>query len=109
VKKWKKKEQKDKEFFGGTLQRGSGNQWAFPGDIKTADLLIESKQTDKNSFTITRQLWDKIYEEALLLYRYPLMSIKIKDIDLVVMSREDFNRLTCGALLPPADHIPHKE
>lgn len=100
MEKWKKKEKKDKEFFGGSRQRGSGNQWAHPGDIKSSELLIESKHTDKESFTITRKLWDKLYEEALLLFRYPILSIEIKDTEIVVMSKEDFNRLTGGLLVP---------
>lgn len=90
MKKWEKKEKKDSKDFGGERQKGSGNYWAKPGDVKTSDLLIDSKQTDKASYSITKKTWDKLYEEALFSFRIPVLSLIIQDLELVVLSKEDF-------------------
>lgn len=91
---WQKKEKRDSQDFGGNRTRGSGNQWAAPGDIKNAQFLIECKQTAKKSYSLKSETWDKIAEEALFMYKYPMMSIQIKDLDLVVLSKKDFLHLT---------------
>lgn len=90
MKKWKLKEHSDAKAFGGKRQKGSGNYWSSPGDVKSTDFLIDSKQTDKASYSITKKTWDKLYEEALFSYRYPLLSLIIQDLELVVLSKQDF-------------------
>lgn len=90
MKKWERKEKKDSKDFNGQRQKGSGNYWGKPGDVKTDKFLIDSKQTEKNSYSINYETWDKIYEEALFTFRIPLLSIIIKDLELVVLSKEDF-------------------
>ncbi len=94
IKQWRKKEIKDAKDFGGKLTKGSGNYWSKPGDSKTKDFLIESKQTDKNSYSLNIFKWNKLSEESLFSFRLPLMSIKIKDTELVVLSKQDFIKLT---------------
>lgn len=93
MKKWEKKEKKDSEDFGGRRVKGSGNQWSAPGDVKSAKFLIDSKQTDKESFSITLKMWDKLYEEALFSFKYPMLSVQVKDKEFVVLSKEDFLHL----------------
>lgn len=93
MKPWEKKEKKDSKDFAGKRQKASGNYWAAPGDIKTQDFLIDSKQTSKESYSISKKTWDKLYEEALFTYRYPLLSLLIQDLELVVLSKEDFLKL----------------
>lgn len=93
MKKWEQKEKKDSKDFVGQRQKGSGNYWAKPGDVKTDTFLIEDKQTDKRSYSIKYDLWDKIYEEALFSYRIPLLSLQIQDLELIVLSKEDFLNL----------------
>ncbi len=93
MKKWEKKEKKDQEDFGGSRIKGSGNQWNAPGDVKTDKFLIDSKQTDKKSYSITLKTWDKIYEEALFMKKLPLLSLQIQKIELVVIDKEDFLKL----------------
>ena len=93
MKKWVKKEKDDKKAFGGRLQKASGRYWGQPGDLKTDKFLIDSKQTDKNSYSISKKTWDKIYEEALFSQRLPLLSILIQDVELVVLDKEDFLKL----------------
>lgn len=94
MKKWEKKEKDDAKAFTGRRQKGSGNYWAQPGDVRADDFLIDSKQTDAKSYTIKKETWDKLYEEALFLYRYPVLSLIIQDLELVVLSKEDFLKLT---------------
>lgn len=93
MKAWEKKEKKDAKDFGGHRQKGSGNTWAHPGDVSTAEFLVDSKQTNKKSYTITKEIWDKLYEEALFSYRYPVLSLIIQDLELVVLAKEDFMKL----------------
>lgn len=93
MKKWEKKEKKDAKDFGGQRQKGSGNYWSKPGDVTTEDFLIDSKQTDKASYSITKKTWDKLSEEALFSYRYPMLSLLIQDLELVVLSKDDFQKL----------------
>ncbi len=78
----------------GSRVKGSGNQWSAPGDIKSKDFLFDSKITDNKSYSLTRETWDKLYEEALFSYRIPVLSVQIKDLELVVLAKEDFINLT---------------
>lgn len=92
MKAWRKKEKMDSRDFDGKQTKGSGNQWSAPGDIKNEDFLIECKQTAKKSYSLKKETWDKIAKEALFMYRLPMMSLQIQDLDLVVFSKEDFIR-----------------
>ena len=74
--KWKKKEIKDASVFEGKVTPGSGHQWYKKGDVRTKNFLIDSKTTDKKSFSITQKMWNKISYEALLSQRLPMLSIK---------------------------------
>lgn len=93
MKKWEKKEKNDSKAFNGRRQKASGSYWAQPGDVKSDNFLIDSKQTDKASYSISKKTWDKLYEEALFSYRYPVLSLLIQDLELVVLSKEDFQKL----------------
>ena len=92
-KKWEMKEISDSKLFKGKRVPGSGNHWSKPGDVKTDDFLLEVKQTDKASYSLNVNIWKKISKEALFSYRLPMMSIKIQDTELVVLDKEDFEKL----------------
>jgi hypothetical protein len=92
-KKWQLKEDSDAKDFNGKKNRGSGNKWYSPGDVRSETFLIESKQTDKKSYSLNKAKLNKIYEEALFSYKIPLMSIKIQDLDIIVIFKEDFDKL----------------
>jgi hypothetical protein len=111
MKPWEKKEKKDAKFFGAKAQKGSGNQWSAPGDGKASNLLVESKHTDHRSFTITKELWEKIHDEALFMFRYPVLSIEIQDTELVIMEKCDFEKITKIVLgaVPSSSLPPQKE
>lgn len=93
LKRWELKEKDDKQLLGGKRTPGSGNKWSAPGDIKSEDFLIECKDTTHKSYSLTKERWDKISKEALFSYRMPMMSIRIQDLDLIVISREDWLRV----------------
>ena len=90
---WKKKEKSDQKSFGGRKSRGSGNYWAQPGDIKSENFLIDSKYTKHKSYSISIENWEKISDEALFSFRLPLLSIKMQDTEVVILSKSDFLNL----------------
>lgn len=92
-KKWELKEESDAKLFSGKRVKGSGNRWYAPGDIKSDKFLIEAKQTEKKSYSLTKKRINKIYDEALFSFRIPMFSIQIQDLDLVVLFRDDFEKI----------------
>lgn len=95
MKKWQKKESKDADIFNGRRTPKSGGFWFFPGDVKSDDFLIDSKTTDKKSFSITANMWEKIEGEALKSRRIPILSILLTNegTELVCLDKNDFIEL----------------
>lgn len=94
MKQWEKKEKNDAKFFGGKRVKGSGNSWYAPGDVNTENFLIDSKQTDLLSYSVSKKTWNKLAEEAAFAGgKIPMLSLKIGKIELVVLSKEDFGLL----------------
>lgn len=92
MKKWQQKENKDAKLFKGRVTPKSGGFWSFAGDVVTEDFLIDCKTTDKNRFSITKRMWEKIYVEALKSRRMPLLSAMFGDsnIEIVILDKNDF-------------------
>ncbi len=64
-KKSRKQEQEIAEDIGGTAQKGSGNQPGYKGDVrKRGKYRIEAKLTEAKSYTIKREILDKIRSEC---------------------------------------------
>ena len=95
MKNWQKKEHSDAEVFEGKVTPKSGGLWSFPGDVKTDQFLIDSKTTDKKSFSIKNTMWKKIEGEALKSRRLPILSISLINdgIELIVLDKNDFVEL----------------
>lgn len=93
MKKWEAKEKKDQEVLGLRKVKASGSLWYSPGDGKSSIFLVDSKQTQHKSYSITTKIWSKLHDEALFAKRLPMLSVQIRDLDVVVMEREDFVRL----------------
>lgn len=89
---WRKKEQKDAKLFGGKPTPRSGGLWFAKGDSKSEKYLIENKTTDKENFTIVGKVWEKIYNEAIINSRIPLLSIMfgVKNTEVIVIDKNDF-------------------
>lgn len=93
LKRWALKEKNDARMVGGKRVPGSGNKWNNPGDVKSDKYLIECKQTDNKSYSLTKEKLDKIYEEALFSYKIPLFSVKIQDVEVIIMMKEDWEKM----------------
>ena len=93
MKRWQLKEKNDAKAIGGKVVRGSGSRWYIPGDSRSDSYLVESKHTDKGSYSLNRKKLQKVYNEALLVYKISLFMIQIKDMNLVVMFEEDWQTL----------------
>ena len=91
--KWQKKEYKDVDDFNGKETIASGRTWSDKGDVKTRDWMIDSKYTEKKSYSVSLKTWDKLYEQALMSFRLPMLSLQIQDLELVVVNKEDFVEL----------------
>ncbi len=91
--RWQQKEHDDSKTFEGKRVKGSGNFWTHPGDVKTEKFLIDSKDTTKASYSLSKKTLDKLYEEALFSYRIPILSIRIQNMEVVVLFKEDFKKL----------------
>jgi hypothetical protein len=98
MKAWQKQERRLAASSGGTTTAGSGAFWTRKGDVRSAKFLIEGKQTDKASISVTKKIWGKIRREALLDGRLPVLALQIQDTRLVVIDEEDFFALTEDAV-----------
>ncbi len=75
-KKSQKQEKRVAAVLGGKVQRGSGSKAFHKGDVKSAELLVESKRTDKESLGIKKEWLVKISQEAAAYGRIPALSIE---------------------------------
>lgn len=96
-KKWKLKEESDAKDFKGRTTVGSGNKWYDPGDSTNEVWLVENKQTDYKSFSVSKKLWEVVAHKALFRFRYPMLSLQIQDLHLVIIDKKDFLKLIKNA------------
>ena len=83
VKRRSQKQEKSvaKDFSAKTVV-ASGALWGAKGDVRNDKFLIECKTTEKDYYTITNKVWEKIVEEALKdRMRTPLLIIDLQDRD----------------------------
>lgn len=91
MKRWQKKEQSDKKLFRGRTRPRSGGLWFAPGDVSLEQFLIDAKTTEKKSYTVTQDIWDKIYTEALKCRKLPCLSVQLGNgTEVVVLDKNDF-------------------
>ena len=71
----------------------SGALWGAKGDVRSDRFLIECKTTEKDYYSLTASVWEKIEREATKDHlRIPLMVIDLEDRDRVVVFRpKDFD------------------
>lgn len=96
---WEKAERKDPKKFHTQAQPVSGRRDHSPTD-STSDLFsIDTKYTDKKSFSVSKETWNKLCEENAILNakdgknRVPLLSVHVQDLELVVLEYQDFANL----------------
>ena len=100
-KKSQKQEKSVAKKFNARLTAASGALWGMKGDVRSDKYLIECKTTEKDYYTLTAKVWEKIQEEAIQDHmRTPLMVIDLKDKDRYVVFRpKDFNKSMVSPLL----------
>ena len=96
MKGWELKEKHDAKTIGGRRVRSSGNRWYNPGDTRSEHYLSESKFTEKGSYSLNYKKLKKVYNEAMLVYKIPLFMVQIKDIEVIIMLKEDWEKLNEG-------------
>ena len=96
-----KQEKSVAKKFNARLTAASGALWGMKGDVRSDKYLIECKTTEKDYYTLTAKVWEKIQEEAIQDHmRTPLMVIDLKDTDRYVVFRpKDFNKSMVSLLL----------
>lgn len=80
LRKLKSKNQENKvaKELSGRVTPASGALWGSKGDVKSDKFLVECKTTEKEFYTLTFNVWDKIYREAIKEgLRIPVMCIDI--------------------------------
>lgn len=79
--------------FGGKQVIASGALWFAHSDVRNDKFLIECKTTEKDYYSLTAKVWEKIEQEAIRDHlRIPLMVIDLEDRDRVVVFRpKDFD------------------
>jgi hypothetical protein len=89
-------ERKVARSLSGRLQPASGALAFAKGDVSTQDFLIERKDTTSASFTVTRQVLDKIRVEANQVGKHPMLSVGVAGAEFVVISYDVFEMLLRG-------------
>jgi len=88
--KWQKKEKQDKKLFGARATPRSGGLWNFKGDSQSKHFLVESKQTEKKSFSLTKKLLEKVYLQGLKESKIGVISIQVQNQECIVTEKSDF-------------------
>ena len=96
-----KQEKSVAKKFNARLTAASGALWGMKGDVRSDKYLIECKTTEKDYYTLTAKVWEKIQEEAIQDHmRIPLMVIDLKETGRYVVFRpKDFNKSMVSPLL----------
>ena len=89
-KRSKKQEERTAEKYNGSRNVMSGAGWVRKNDVRTIDLLVENKFTDKKSYSIVAQEMVKLARTAILEDRVPVLQIDLGGRSYVVILEDDF-------------------
>lgn len=78
--------------IGGTRNAASG-ALSRKGDVRNDELLIEHKWTGKKSFTVKSDVLEKIWTEAIIVSRIPIVGFHLNGNNYVILGEEDFFEL----------------
>jgi hypothetical protein len=94
VKPWEKQEKDLAKRRGGVPTRGSGSGWRQRNDVREGrSILWEAKQTSGVSISVTRTVWSALRKHAIHAGAMPALALRIGDLDLVVISKDDFDTM----------------
>lgn len=87
-----KQEKSVAKDFNANTTVASGAKWGMKADVRNDKFLIECKTTEKDYYSLTAKVWEKIEEEAIRdRGRIPLMIIDLQDrFRFVVFNPKDF-------------------
>ena len=77
--------------LGGERVSGSGSKTWAKGDVKTPDLLVECKRTDKLTYRLKLSELQKITVEALKAGKIPVMVVEIHGHFFAITRLKDYN------------------
>lgn len=81
-----KQEKSVAKDFNARVTVASGSLWGMKADVRNDKFLIECKTTEKDYYSLTSKVWEKIEEEAIRdRGRIPLMIIDLEDRDRLVV------------------------
>ena len=86
----KKQEERTAERYNGSRNVMSGAGWVRKNDVRTIDLLVENKFTDKKSYSIVSQEMVKLARTAILEDRIPVLQVDLGGRSYVVLLENDF-------------------
>ena len=89
-KRSKKQEERTAEKYNGSRNIMSGAGWVRKNDVRTIDLLVENKFTDKKSYSIVSQEMVKLARTAILEDRIPVLQVDLGGRSYVVLLENDF-------------------
>lgn len=89
-----KQEREVAKSFNAKTVVASGALWGAKGDCKSDKCLIECKTTEKEYYSVTSKVWEKIEDEAIKDHgRIPLLVVDVQDKDrLVVFNPKYFSK-----------------
>lgn len=79
-KKSKKQEKRFAKQLGGKVQKGSGAMSFHKGDVKTSELLVECKRTDKETIRVDKKWLIKVSREAMGYGKTPALGFGFDDM-----------------------------
>ena len=89
-KRSKKQEERTADKYYGSRNVMSGAGWVRKNDVRTVDLLIENKFTDKKSYSIKSEEMVKLARTAILEDRVPVLQVDLGGRSYVVLLEDDF-------------------
>lgn len=91
-KPWQDTEKRHAKDFNAKQTPRSGGLWWAQGDSKNEQFLIDTKESKHERFSITSLIWKKIFKEALLESKIPILVVKFgkKGHEVVVIDKNDF-------------------
>lgn len=90
MRKSQRQEARGAKMLGGRITPGSGNGLYFKNDVRTEDLSVEYKRTDKKQFSLKIDELLKAERQALLDNRDMLFGIDLGKRDWLLLPAEDY-------------------
>jgi Holliday junction resolvase len=91
-KAWEKQERDLARRRKATRQPGSGSGWRRRNDVREGGTILwEAKQTSGIAISVSRSVWSNLRKNAMMEGAMPALALRIGDLDLVVISQDDFD------------------